>query len=146
MEPENESPIPSHDPRKTVKVLAIAGALLLVLIMGLVLNISKPGTKRRDQNSANQQVTAQIEITKNGFLPATITIPKGTKLTWTNKDDKPHRVASNPHPEHTGLAGLDSKDVIGIDGGTYSYTFDQPGEYTYHDHLNPLTNGTIIVQ
>lgn len=145
MEPQNENPIPSHDPRKTIKIVAVASALLLVLIIGLALNINKPDNKDQNQ-TASVQNSAQVEITKDGFLPATITIPKGTKVTWINKDTVVHRVASNPHPVHDGLKGLDSKDIIGIQGGTYSYSFDTPGTYTYHDHLNPTTNGTVVVE
>ncbi|MES2970855.1 MAG: cupredoxin domain-containing protein [Patescibacteria group bacterium] len=145
MNPDEENPIPSHDPRNTVKVLVITGALLLVLIIGLALNLNKQTDQSPDQG-ASQQTAAQVEITKEGFIPATLKISKGTTVTWTNKDSVVHHVASNPHPEHTGLTGLDSKDIIGIEGGTYSYTFDQPGEYTYHDHLNPTTNGTVVVE
>ncbi|MES2971553.1 MAG: cupredoxin domain-containing protein [Patescibacteria group bacterium] len=146
MEPENESPIPSHDPRKTVKVFAIAMALLVILVIGIALNLNNTKTKKQDPQSQVQQASAQVEITKDGFVPATLSITKGTTVTWTNKDSSVHRVASNPHPEHTGLQGLDSQDVIGIESGTYSYTFNTPGEYTYHDHLNPTTNGTVVVQ
>ena len=147
MEPQNENPTPAPTPipRKKVKLLVIIAALLLVLIIGLALKNSKTFTKPGKQASQVQS-QAQIEITKDGFLPATITVTKGTRVTWTNKDSKVHRVASNPHPEHTGLPGLDSKDVIGIQGGTYSFTFDKPGEYTYHDHLNPTVNGTVVVK
>ncbi len=140
----DENPIPTHDPRKTVKILAIAGTLLVVLIVGLLLNLKQPADKQPADLPI--QKTAQVEITKDGFVPATLSIPAGTQVTWINKDTQPHHIASNPHPEHDGLAGLDSNDVIGIEGGTYEFTFDQPGEYTYHDHLNPITNGTIVVE
>lgn len=145
MEPQNENPIPSHDPRKIIKIVAVASAILLVLIIGIVLSFNKGDTKKSGQNLSSQN-SAKIEITKDGFLPATLTVPKGTKVTWTNKDKAVHRVASNPHPTHEGLKGLDSKDVIGIEGGTYSFNFDKPGTYTYHDHLNPTTNGTVVVE
>ncbi len=151
MEPDNPNPIPNHSPRNTVKVLAIAGALLLLLV-GLALAATQPTNKQPSQNqdqtqmSTDPEATAQVEITKDGFIPATLFVPKGTQVTWTNKDSQPHHIASNPHPEHDGLAGLDSNDAIGIEGGTYEYTFDTPGEYTYHDHLNPLINGTVVVE
>ncbi len=153
MEPDTDTgkdnPIPSHDPRKTVKVLVIASALLLLLTTALVL-ANKPTSQQPDQDQAqtvdDQPATAQVEITKDGFIPATLFVAKGTTVTWTNTDSNPHPIASNPHPEHTTLPGLDSKDVISIEGGTYSFTFDTPGEYTYHDHLNPTTNGTIMVE
>lgn len=145
MEPDYGNPIPDRTPRKKTKLLVIVGALLLVIVIAAILSINKPGTKPGQQSSGVQN-QAQIEITKDGFVPATLTVPKGTKVTWVNKDNKPHRVASNPHPEHTGLNGLDSKEVIGINDGTYSFSFDKPGEYNYHDHLNPTSNGTVVVK
>lgn len=132
--------------RNTSKLLIGAGLILLVLATVLLLSIKKPSPEEQKQPvqkpAAGQAV---IEITKDGFVPATITVSKGTTVTWTNKDDKPHMVASNPHPEHDGLPGLDSKEVIGIKGGTYKFTFDKTGEHDYHDHLHPLTNGTVVV-
>lgn len=89
--------------------------------------------------------TAAITITKDGFTPASLTVKAGTKVTWTNTDTKPHAIASDPHPAHTGLKGLESANLT--QKGTYSFTFTTPGSYTYHDHLNPYKlHGTVVVE
>lgn len=88
---------------------------------------------------------ASVSITEGGFVPASLTVEAGTNVVWVNADSKLHRVASNPHPEHGDHPGLDSKESIEPDSD-YGFTFEEPGTYNYHDHLNPTRNGTIIVK
>ena len=81
---------------------------------------------------------AQVHIDNFSFSPASITIPRGTTVTWTNRDDIPHTVVSTngksfkSHP-------LDSDD-------TYSFTFETAGQYGYFCSLHPHMQGTVIVQ
>lgn len=97
---------------------------------------------------AKEEVVAtqsEIFIEDLGFTPSTIQIKKGSQVTWTNKSQAPHWIASDPHPSHDGLPGLDSTSAI-AQNDSYSYTFEKSGTFTYHDHLNPLKfKGTIIV-
>ncbi|MFA6042825.1 MAG: cupredoxin domain-containing protein [Patescibacteria group bacterium] len=94
-------------------------------------------------NSALQS-TKKVTITATGFSPASLTIAKGTAITWTNRSGSPAKVASNPHPTSTDLPGLVS--AILADGETYSYTFTQVGTWGYHDHEHPTVKGSIIVE
>lgn len=87
----------------------------------------------------------EIAITEDGFMPETILVNPGTTITWVNESDDPIRVASNPHPDHDGLDGLDSQEAIGP-GATYTFVFEAAGEFGYHDHYNPETNGTVVVE
>src|SRR5579864_5227545 len=50
----------------------------------------KPKAGASEKPSANE-----VFIDNFSFSPASITVPVGTKLTWTNKDDVPHNVTSN---------------------------------------------------
>ncbi len=83
--------------------------------------------------------------TDGKFNPSVTTVKEGDKVTWTNNDTKEHRVASGPHPIHTALPGFDSITNFGA-GETYSFTFAKKGTWGYHDHLNPGTGGTVIVE
>lgn len=91
-----------------------------------------------------EKTTVSVDISGFAFSPAQITIKVGDTVTWTNKDDAPHKVASNPHPTHTDLPGLVS-DIL-AKGDTYSYTFEKAGTFGYHCHLHPNMTGTIIVE
>ena len=87
---------------------------------------------------------AQVVITSSGFVPATLSIAPNTKVVWTNSDTKPHQIQANPHPTGDSLNEL--KSEILANAQSYNYTFTQTGSYSYHDYLNPSTNGTIEVR
>ena len=91
--------------------------------------------------SSNANV-AQVKISetndKYGFAPATLTVAKGTKVEWSNASDAPHTVTSD---SGTTLAS----SIISPSGGTFDFTFTQPGTYTYHCTVHPYMKGTIVV-
>jgi amicyanin len=135
--------------------------LLLVLLIALSLTVAgcghSPVVNQNQANTITNQVnnTNQPEAQNNGqtvavsienfaFNPPTITIKSGTTITWTNNDAAPHLVASNPHPTHTDLPGLQSESLS--TGQSYSFTFTQKGTWGYHCHLHPSMKGTIIVE
>lgn len=91
--------------------------------------------------SSNSSV-AQVKISetndKYGFAPATLTVAKGTRVEWTNASDAPHTVTSD---SGTTLAS----SIISPSGGTFDFTFTQPGTYSYHCTVHPYMKGTIVV-
>ena len=68
----------------------------------------------------------------------TFCVPKGGKVTYTGSN---LWVASDPHPIHSDLPGLDAKGAK----ESYSFTFDTAGEWGFHNHLRASDTGTIIV-
>jgi hypothetical protein len=50
---------------------------------------------------------AQISIRSSGPTPSTVLVLPGGRVLFTNDDDAPHQVESNPHPDHTGCPELD---------------------------------------
>jgi len=135
--------------RNLILIIAtvVIAALLIILSYWAGTNEKKEEaqpTKASPEESV--KATASVDITAKGFSPATITIKKGTLVTFTNKDKKEHQVASDPHPNHTKLAGFDSVTNLKT-SNTYSFLFEKAGTYTYHDELNPLKfKGTVIVK
>ena len=101
-----------------------------------------------------------IEITSSGFMPSELTIPKGTKVTWVNKDAEEHWPASATHPTHKVYPGSDiekcgTSEQEGIfdachnlaSGESWSFTFNEVGSWNYHDHLDlGFGFGKIIVE
>lgn len=92
---------------------------------------------------AAKSVSVSIEDT--GFTPATVTIPVGTTVVFTNNGQALHWPASDPHPVHTDLPGFDAKKGLAT-GETYSFTFTKAGTFGVHDHLNARMKGSIVVQ
>lgn len=76
-----------------------------------------------------------VEIKGFTFNPATITIPKGTTVTWTQKDSAPHTVTT------------DIFDSDGLSQGqAFSYTFNQAGTFEYRCTIHPsIPHGKVIV-
>jgi plastocyanin len=118
---------------------------LFILLVALVLWLWLLAIPEEEAVVDEVEERVEIAITADGFEPATVLIPAGTEVTWINQNIEPHWIASNPHPDHDELPGLNSNEAIGPEG-SYSYTFEESGEYGYHDHLNPETNGVVIVE
>lgn len=96
--------------------------------------------------TAEAELKAAVSITGGGaFSPATVTVKKGTTVTWTNSGSAKVWVASDPHPVHNGYPGFDSGTDLRA-GETYSFTFDKPGSWSYHNHLNPSVRGSVVVE
>ncbi|OGE73542.1 MAG: hypothetical protein A3I07_01620 [Candidatus Doudnabacteria bacterium RIFCSPLOWO2_02_FULL_42_9] len=95
-------------------------------------------------STSDSNTAKQVTINSNGFSPASLTVKKGTKVTFKNSDTKTHWPASAPHPTHTDYLELDPLQAIAA-GGTWEFTFTKVGTWKYHDHLNPTQFGTIVV-
>jgi plastocyanin len=87
--------------------------------------------------SVAQNKVVPVTIDNFVFEPARLTVKPGTTVTWTNRDDIPHTVASDDRR-------LKSK-VLDTDE-SYSFTFSTPGEYQYFCSLHPHMTGTIVVE
>lgn len=96
--------------------------------------VTKPSTSTIQ--SAPTSHGRSISIKDYAFSPATLTIKKGTTVTWTNEDIAKHTV--------TGDSGGPSSDFFGK-GESYSYTFATAGTFPYHCEPHPYMTATIIV-
>jgi len=79
-----------------------------------------------------------ISIDNFTFNPPTLTVKAGTTVTWANKDDIPHGIASANNAFKRSQA-LDTDD-------SFSFTFTTPGTYQYFCYIHPHMTGTIVVQ
>lgn len=131
------------------KIFILVGLFILAGLGGLLFTRTRPESYRQPSTvtvpNEVEESEVEINITKDGFVPSAIIISKGTKVTWVNTDTGPHRIASNPYPDHTELPSLDSKEALGPET-TYTYTFNETGTFGYHDHYQPTTNGTVVVE
>ena len=123
-------------------ILIIISALIAVSVKKRIDSASKIPTEVIEEKIER---TAQVEITKDGFVPATLVIKKNTQVIFKNTDSKFHRVASDPYPINDKLPDFNSQNNIASDG-TYSFLFKEIGTWTYHDDLTPFDFvGTIVV-
>ena len=87
---------------------------------------------------------AHVSITADRFEPSRLQIPRGTTVVWTNVDRALHQIASNPHPAHTDVKGLQS--AILNPTQTYEHRFRTAGTFGYHDEQNLTVNGSVDVR
>jgi len=79
-----------------------------------------------------------VSIASLAFGPAAITIPVGTTVTWTNNED------AIPHTSTSDDGIWDSATLD--PGEQFSFTFDEPGTYTYFCRIHPSMQATIVVE
>lgn len=79
---------------------------------------------------------ATVAIANFTFDPAVVTVPAGTTVTWTNRDDIPHTV--------TAADGAFQSEPLDTDDA-YARRFDQPGSFDYFCSLHPHMTGKVIV-
>lgn len=90
------------------------------------------------------------------FMPTDITVTAGTTVTWQNGEAISHTVTSGAWgevDETTGLRGVETPDgrfdhalaPQGQGGDSFSYTFDEPGEYPYYCQPHRTMNAKVIV-
>lgn len=97
-------------------------------------NATKPADDTA-QPSAKQPNAVTIE--NFAFSPSSITVKKGTTVTWTNNDSAGH----NAFSEQDG----GPKGSILKKGESYSFTFDKTGVFNYICQPHPHMKGTVTV-
>lgn len=107
-------------------------ALLFALATGALLFVG-PLSEIVEVAAADVAVT----IREFKFNPDPLTVPVGTRVTWTNEDSAGHTATSDASVFRSPLLSR---------GGSFSFTFTQPGEYTYHCEPHPWITGKVIVQ
>lgn len=138
----------------------IIGLVILVLIgagiVWLIVNkTSSPSTHNNSSNntsgtnstdnSATQTVQSgnvAVAMQDEAFSPQSIKIKKGTKVTWTNNDSMQHNVVAD---DASNAAGLPTDNELFGKGGTYSFTFNTTGTFSYHCTVHPFMTGSVEV-
>ncbi len=95
------------------------------------------GSTRVSANDQTSAATAEVKIDNFTFGPQTITVPAGTTVIWTNKDDIPHTSVSTEGVFKSKVLDTDEK---------FSYTFTKPGTYPYYCTIHPKMTGQIVVK
>lgn len=110
----------------TLKVLIAA-----VTIAGAVAATSSMATK------GPASAAMEVKIDNFSFAPQTVTVPVGTAVHWTNRDDIPHTVVSEDKSFKSKALDTDED---------FTYTFSKPGTYNYFCSLHPKMTARVVVQ
>jgi len=130
------------------KNLILIIVFILILIGGVYFFTTKYSNKNQltdsVQNLKPPKKSQGVVLTKSGFEPNEIKIKAKTLVVWVNKSGEAATVNSDNHPTHFLYPFLNLGEFA--DGSSVQVTFDNPGKYTYHNHLNPEQKGTVIVE
>jgi plastocyanin len=114
--------------------MACTAALAAVLVTA----VGTKETHARGQAEGERQAMApEVKIDNFAFGPQTLTVPAGTTVTWTNRDDIPHSVVSGDSLFKSKALDTDDK---------FSFTFAKAGTYSYFCGLHPKMTGKVVVQ
>jgi 3',5'-cyclic-AMP phosphodiesterase len=78
----------------------------------------------------------EVVMDNFSFTPAAASVPVGTAITWTNRDDVPHNVVSIEQKFKSPVLDTDEQ---------FSHRFDVPGVYKYFCSIHPKMTGRIVV-
>ena len=110
----------------------IAGFSLVIALAVACLLAVRPTLASGEEANATE-----VRVDNFTFAPETLTVPVNSTVTWVNKDDIPHVIASNE--------GLFKSKALDTDQN-YSYTFTKAGTYAYYCSVHPKMVGKIVVQ
>ncbi len=105
---------------------------------------STPPTETASVVGAVPEGAHVITLTKEGFVPAELTVKNGETVTFNTTTGSLFWPASNLHPSHLVYSEFDPKEPVQPDA-SWSFTFTKPGEWEFHDHLAPYFTGVITV-
>jgi plastocyanin len=114
----------------TVAALVVASTLLVV---------SAVGAHKQPTAKTHKHPIRTVMIEDFRFKPAHITIKRGTRVRWINKDSAPH-TATSIRPRRSFDSGRLSK------GQRYSHTFKRAGKKWYLCKIHPHMRGSIVVK
>ena len=117
---------------KTRKLFFSGMAVVLPLALAMVLVLHP--IRAKSEAAASPM---EVRVDNFTFGPDTLTVPVNSTVTWVNKDDVPHTIASSDRVFKSKALDTDDK---------YSYTFAKVGTYAYYCSIHPKMVGKIVVQ
>ncbi|MGA9942514.1 MAG: plastocyanin/azurin family copper-binding protein [Nitrososphaeraceae archaeon] len=77
------------------------------------------------------------------FVPDTLTVSKGTTVSWTNGDSTLHTVTSGS--AEAGNSGTEFDSSYLAEGKTFQHQFSSSGTFDYYCTLHPYMKGKVVV-
>ncbi len=117
-----------------IRVRSASLTAVAVIAMTLLTAGGRTALAKAPQATAG---VVEVKIDNFSFGPGTVTVPVGTTVVWTNRDDIPHTVVSDDKIFKSKVLDTDEK---------FSYTFTKPGTYPYFCSVHPKMTGKVAVQ
>ena len=121
--------------RSVMRTNVIRATVLAAVATGIV----GVASASRSGMASPQQKPEPAVVTVDNFTfgPGTLTVPVGTTVTWTNRDDIPHTVVSTERAFKSKVLDTNEK---------FAFTFGKAGSYRYFCSIHPRMTGTVVVR
>ena len=120
--------------------------VLLALVAAFLFGIWRaqpPKDVAQTQSTENTSVASAnsttVIIDNFAYYPPVLTVPRGTTVTWINKYPIAHKVTSDGASPNFSSPSLTT-------GASFTWTFTDPGNFTYYCGNHPGMKGKIVVQ
>lgn len=98
--------------------------------------VTEDAAARANDEGKSATGAQAVAIQNFAFEPATLEVPAGTTVNWTNIDTTAHTVTADDGSFDSGNLAVNE---------SFSYRFDTAGSYAYHCNYHPSMTGTITV-
>jgi plastocyanin len=123
---------------KLMRRIILLMTVAMLVVVSTLFVVSASGAYKHPTAKAQKQTTKTVLIQGFRFKPAQITIKRGTKVTWINKDSHPHTAtAINGKSFDSGRLGK---------GQRYTHTFKSVGKKKYLCEIHPFMRGSVVVK
>jgi len=120
---------------KRIRISALCGERIGMKIwLAIALLVFLSGCTGSGGTQPTPQGTNAVLIENFAFNPPTLTVKAGTTVTWTNEDTAAHTIKSDTF----------NSQELGK-GGSFEFTFNNPGTYDYACGIHPSMKGTVTV-
>ena len=120
--------------RRIILLMTVAA----LVVVGTLFAVSASGAHKHPTAKAQKHPTRTISIQDVSFKPARITVKRGTKVTWINRDSIAHTVTANKKNS------FDSRRRG--PGRRYTHTFKSTGKKRYHCEIHPDMRASVVVK
>jgi plastocyanin len=111
--------------------------IVIAMILSTAIISCKKDNTGTPADTNPPKTSNDISIQNMNFSPASLTVPAGSTVTWTNNDGFAHTVTSKTN-------AFDSGSIA--NGKTFSFTFSTAGKYDYYCSIHTSMTGLVVVQ
>jgi len=129
-----------------ITLLIIIVAMTCILVAGCATNTNVTtspnptitSTEATRSSTSSSNATYTVTIRNFTFQPSSLTIKRGTTVTWVNEDSVAHTVTSDDS-RFPSSGNLNKAE-------TYQFQFNSPGSFDYHCSPHPFMKAKINVE
>ena len=135
-----------------LKKIIIIGIIGFAIILGIALSFSNNTVEENNDETTlviKGDVVMPTKVSRPGceiddrcYAPSLILTKKGNSVTWVNEDSAFHSVTSGLYDSPTEL--FDSGHLDPFE--SFTFTFDEVGDYDYFCTLHPWMKGQVTVE